>query len=80
MRSMNGTPRGWHTGPSSTKDRDMIMQELKDKGRVFKLIPGRSHKSYPKFICNPTRKLKRENVVKWLIKHAKDKGSKLLVD
>ena len=49
-----------------TADRDVIIKELRDKGRVFALIPGRSHESFSNFVCNPVKEIEYDELIKWL--------------
>lgn len=55
-----------HSVCCSATDRDVIIKELRDKGRVFALIPGRSHQSFSNFVCNPVKKIKYDELIKWL--------------
>ena len=67
-----------HTVASSLKDHDLVIKELREKAKVFGIIPGRCHPSFPNFTCNPTRKLKREKLCIWLQQCAKARGYTLL--
>jgi hypothetical protein len=66
-----------HTSPSSVEDRDIIIEELMEKARVFQQMPTRSHFSFPNFSCNPIRKLDWDKFKTWLDKQAKAKGCSL---
>ena len=65
---------GSHTTSPSTKDRDIIIQQLREKAKVFHEIPGRYHKCFPKFLNNPIRQLKHKDFIEWLQQSAKSKG------
>jgi len=56
----------FHSACSSANDRDMIIKEIRDKAQVFKHIPGRFHRAFPKFICNPLKKVQKKELVTWL--------------
>ena len=56
----------FHSMTSSANDRDVIIKELRQKGRVFEYIPGRKHLSFPKFICNPLKAVKYDELIEWL--------------
>ena len=47
-------------------DRDVIIKELRDKSRVFALIPGRSHESFSNFVCNPVKEIEYDELIKCL--------------
>jgi len=56
----------FHSTTSSAADRDVIIKEIREKGRVLECIPGRSHRSFPDFISNPLKSVKYKEFVKWL--------------
>jgi L1 cell adhesion molecule like protein len=66
-----------HTSASVVKDRDMILEELMQTSKVFKKMPERCHASFPKFCCNPIRKLDWSKFKMWISKQAKGKGLNL---
>jgi len=55
-----------HTTTSNKTDRDVIIKETREKGRVLEHIPGRNHQSFPKFIGNPLKTVKYKDFIKWL--------------
>ena len=61
-----------HSVCCSANDRDVIVKEIKEKALVFKQIPGRSHLSFPNFVCNPLKKVKYEEIVEWMQQCAKN--------
>jgi len=69
---------GSHTSPSSIKDRDIIIKQLRENRKVFKKEIGRSHRSFPKFLSNPIRQLRKNEFMEWLKQCAKSKGIDLI--
>lgn len=56
-----------HTTKSSIKDRDMILEELSSKSRVFDYVPGRSHysKSFKTVVPNIADSLDAGKLFEW---------------
>lgn len=59
------TESGLHLKPSDAADLAKITQELNSLS-VFKFLPGREHKQFPKFISNPCKLLKIKDLKAWM--------------
>ena len=59
---------GAHSKKSSEKDLNKIINQLV-KSKVFDIIPGQKHKSYPNIKTNCIRTLPEQDLKDWMIKH-----------
>lgn len=66
-------PSGRHSKRSTAKDMKLLLKQLQDSN-VFNEIPGRRHKSFPKFEANPTLYLSVQKITQWM----EEKVQKLL--
>ena len=68
--AVNNVPdeSGHHSKRSSEKDLHKIVNQLV-KSRVFDIIPGRRHKSFPHLQMNYITSLSKKHLKEWMIDH-----------
>jgi len=60
------TPRGSHSKASFKKDLKLVVQELSEKSKVFKHLPGRTHDSFKSLKNSMLEKLSKDDLTKWM--------------
>ena len=70
---ISGVPKdsGKHSKRSSFKDLEKMLSQLHRDSQVFHEHKGRQHTKYPKFQCNMTRDLERDDLTQWMNKKLK---------
>ena len=59
---------GVHSKSSSEKDQNKVVKQLV-KSKVFDIVPGRKHKSFPNIKTNCIRTLLEDDLKEWMVKH-----------
>ena len=63
------TPSGHHAILSEEKDLILLVKELSQTISVFKICPGRKHRSFPTLLCSMLQHMKYADIIAWIITH-----------
>lgn len=69
---------GKHSVPRRSEDRKQLIKALV-QNNVFTHIPGREHKSFPKFSCNLMKGVDKVKTLKWMEHHYKRIVSDIII-
>ena len=59
-------PSSRHSKRSCEKDMTLLLKQLKDTTKVFSLVPGRAHRTFPKFQPNCMNSLTLPALMQWM--------------